>query len=54
MGLFNVSGQEQEVWLDAVEGEFTDLISGAVCNCGHRTVSPYQYCLCLYKETEGE
>ena len=45
--LFNFSGQEQEVWLDAMEGEFTDLISGSQCRCGHHIAGPYQYCLCL-------
>ena len=45
--LFNFSGQEQEVWLDAIEGEFTDLISGNPCCCQHCAVAPYQYCLCL-------
>ena len=46
VGLFNFSGQEQEVWLDAVGGEFTDLISDSPCQCDHRTLAPYQYCLC--------
>ena len=45
--LFNFSGQEQEVWLDAIEGEFTDLISGNPCCCQHCAVAPYQYYLCL-------
>ena len=45
--LFNFSGQEQEVRLDAMDGEFTELVSGSQCRCGHRTVNPYQYCLCL-------
>ena len=47
VGLFNFSGQEQEVRLDAMQGEFTDLISGESCRCGSRIVGPYQYALCL-------
>jgi len=45
VGLFNFSGAEQEVRLDAMEGEFTDLISGSRCVCGHCTVAPYQYAI---------
>lgn len=50
VGLFNFSGQEQEVWLDAMEGEFTDLISESRCRCGRRGMDPYQYALCLQSD----
>ena len=54
VGLFNFSGEEQQVWLDAVDGEFVDLISAAPCFCDHRSVGPYQYCLCLRSEAKTE
>ena len=45
--LFNFSDQYQSVHLDAMEGEFTDLINGEHCSCRERQLAPYQYCLCL-------
>ena len=47
--LFNFTGQTQEVWLDAVEGSYTDLIAGEDCFCTYRTLAPYQYCFCRKK-----
>lgn len=46
VGLFNFTGTEQEVRLDAVEGRYTDLITGESVCCTHRTLAPYQYALC--------
>ncbi len=46
IGLFNFTGSGQEVWLDAVEGDYTDLVSGERTACAHRTLAPYQYALC--------
>lgn len=45
--LFNFSGSHQIVSLDAMEGEFTDLISGEPCTCERMLMAPYQYRLCL-------
>ncbi len=45
--LFNFSGRTQTVWLDGLEGEFTDLISGETACCPSGTLEPYQYRLCL-------
>jgi len=52
-GLFNFSGAEQEVRLDALEGEFTDLISGSPWGCGRRTAAPYQYAIMLLRPSSG-
>ena len=46
VGLFNFSGEHQEVWLDGMEGAFTDLITGEEVLCSHRVLAPYQYALC--------
>ncbi len=46
VGLFNFTGQDQTVWLDGMEGPFTDLISGMEGPCIGRTLAPWQYCLC--------
>ena len=46
VGLFNFSGEYQEVWLDGMEGAFTDLITGEECLCSCRTLAPYQYAMC--------
>lgn len=44
--LFNFTGRTLDVWLDGLEGTYTDLVSGqrgpGVC----RSLEPYQYCLC--------
>ena len=45
--LFNFSGLAQTVWLDGLEGEFSDLISGERACCPSGTLGPYQYQLCL-------
>lgn len=42
--LFNFTGEEQSVWLDALEGPFTDLISGEKRGCGG-VLGAYQYVL---------
>ena len=46
VGLFNFSGEHQEVWLDGMEGAFTDLITGEEVLCSYRTMMPYQYAMC--------
>ena len=46
VGLFNFSGEYQKVWLDMMEGTFTDLITGEECLCSYRTLAPYQYAMC--------
>ncbi len=45
--LFNFSGEAQTVALDAMEGTFTDQITGEALTCSQRTLEPYQYSLCL-------
>ena len=50
VGLFNFSGQTQQVWLDAMDGEFTDLCTGGKMSCSAASLEPYQYCLCLRTE----
>ena len=52
VGLFNFSGEDQEVWLDSMEGTFTDLIAGGECLCSHRVLAPYQYALCRMARRE--
>lgn len=47
--LFNFSGDNQTVYMDAVEGEFTDLITGENGPCSCRQLAPYQYCLCRHR-----
>ena len=49
--LFNFSGLAQTVWLDGLEGEFTDLISGETACCPSGTLGPYQYRLCLGRKS---
>ena len=44
--LFNFSGQRQTIHMDALEGTFTDLVTGQEGLCAHRELEPYQYCLC--------
>ena len=46
VGLFNFSGDIQTIHMDALEGNFTDLITGETGPCTHRQLGPYQYCLC--------
>ena len=48
--LFNFSGENQEIRMDAMEGEFEDLITGEKGLCSSRQLRPYQYCLCLRKD----
>lgn len=43
--LFNFSNSEQEVWMDAVEGTFIDLIAGEITSPAHCILLPYQYSL---------
>jgi amylosucrase len=47
--LFNFSGESREVTLDAMEGDFKDLISGESLSCASCKLEPYQYALCLRK-----
>ena len=47
--LFNFTGIPQSYALDAMEGEFTDLITGKQAACSAGTLEPYQYCLCLQR-----
>ena len=49
--LFNFSGLAQTVWLDGLEGEFSDLISGERACCPSGTLGPYQYQLCLGRKS---
>lgn len=44
--LFNFSGETQSVFMDAMDGMFTDLITGTNAPCSSRQLLPYQYCLC--------
>ena len=44
--LFNFDCGHQEVWLDGMEGTFTDLITGEEALCSHRALAPYQYAVC--------
>ncbi len=46
IGLFNFTGAGQEVWLDAAEGPYTDLVTGGAAAPAHCTLAPYQYILC--------
>ena len=46
VGLFNFSGEYQEVRLDMMEGTFTDLITGEEVLCSYRSLAPYQYAVC--------
>lgn len=41
--LFNFSDRPEEVWLEGLEGRYTDLVSGQEGFC--RRMEPYQYCL---------
>ena len=48
--LFNFTGEPQTAWLDAMEGTFTDLITGEKGPCSRRELAPYQYCFLLGEE----
>lgn len=48
--LFNFSGQPQDVHMEAMEGEFEDLITGEKGLCSSRQLGPYQYCLCRRRD----
>ena len=48
--LFNFSGEPQSIHMDAMEGEFEDLITGERGLCSTRQLKPYQYCLCRRKD----
>ena len=41
--LFNFTGQEQTVWLDAMEGTCADLLTGETGPCARHRLGPYQY-----------
>jgi amylosucrase len=46
--LFNFSGEKQEISLDAMPWEFTDLLTGEKTRCDRRTLEPYQYAICKH------
>lgn len=46
--LFNFSDAVQTIYMDAMEGMFTDLITGTDAPCSSRQLQPYQYCLCCF------
>lgn len=48
--LFNYSGKDQPVTMDAMEGTFTDLISGNSVTPSHLTMAPWQYMFCRKKD----
>ncbi len=48
--LFNFTGEPRTAWLDAMEGTFTDLITGEKGPCSRRELAPYQYCFLLGEE----
>ena len=52
--LFNFTGQEQRVWLDALEGTFSDLISGGTFPVSGGVLRPYQYVLCVKTDAGGQ
>ncbi len=43
VGLFNFTGERQQVWLDAMEGQFTDLLSGRTGPVSGQLLEPYEY-----------
>ena len=45
--LFNFAGTPEPYALDAMEGEFTDLVTGESVSCTAGVLEPYQYRLCL-------
>ncbi|MDE6588745.1 MAG: alpha-glucosidase C-terminal domain-containing protein, partial [Oscillospiraceae bacterium] len=47
--LFNFAGSPESYSLDAMEGEFTDLMTGEKVSCAAGALEPYQYRLCLQK-----
>jgi amylosucrase len=47
--LFNFSGQVQSIHMDAMDGDFQDLIADESCLCRDRLLEGYQYCLCVRK-----
>ena len=48
VGLFNFSDAVQTISMDAMDGVFTDLITGTAAPCSSRQLQPYQYCLCSF------
>ncbi len=47
--LFNYSGKDQTITMDAMEGTFTDLISGNSVTPSRLTMAPWQYMFCRKK-----
>ena len=47
--LFNFAGSPESYSLDAMEGEFTDLMTGEKVSCAAGALEPCQYRLCLQK-----
>jgi amylosucrase len=45
--LFNFTGDTQSITMDALEGTFTDLITGETGPCSARDLPPYAYAFCL-------
>ena len=41
--LFNFTGEEQEVFLDGMEGEYRELLTGRSMGCDHCRLSAYEY-----------
>ena len=48
--LFNFTGEEQSVSLNALPGEYTDLLTGETAYCDRRTLAPYQYMITSFKQ----
>jgi amylosucrase len=44
--LFNFSGEPQAITMDALAGDFTDLLTGQTVTCSATRLEPYQYRLC--------
>jgi amylosucrase len=45
--LFNFTGDTQSITMDALEGTFTDLLTGETGLCSARDLPPYAYAFCL-------
>ena len=48
--LFNFTGEEQSISLNALPGEYTDLVTGETARCDRRTLAPYQYIITSFKQ----
>ena len=45
--LFNFAGAPKSYALDAMDGPYTDLLTGEQVSCSAGVLEPYQYRLCL-------